>query len=187
MPIVCPPPPFWRTPYHEASRSRPGRAAITYDDVAQVLAAPFRSEKQPDGRVRYWGRLARQGQSRGRGEDTDEGLVIHYGPDGLPHAFEIEHASERPDLVARALCSPRRQGLRGVSASTDCSGRCRGDARCRRLRPPRSSQGRAFPGGVRQAHRRSRRHGTNWEQRKRLPRAPPVLCSASSTVPPTLR
>jgi hypothetical protein len=41
------------------------------------------------------------------GEDAADGLVVHYGPDGLPHAFEIEHASERPDLVARALSALR--------------------------------------------------------------------------------
>ena len=41
------------------------------------------------------------------GEDVQEGVVIHYGPDGLPHAFEIEHASEHPALVARALSAPR--------------------------------------------------------------------------------
>jgi hypothetical protein len=33
--------------------------------------------------------------------------VVHYGPDGLPHAFEIDHASERPALVARALSALR--------------------------------------------------------------------------------
>jgi hypothetical protein len=37
------------------------------------------------------------------GEDAADGLVVHYGPDGLPHAF----ASERPDLVARALSALR--------------------------------------------------------------------------------
>lgn len=37
------------------------------------------------------------------GEDVEEGLVVHYGPDGLPHAYEVEHASLRPALVARAL------------------------------------------------------------------------------------
>jgi uncharacterized protein YuzE len=41
------------------------------------------------------------------GEDAADGLVVHYGPDGRPHAFEIEHASERPDLVARALSALR--------------------------------------------------------------------------------
>jgi len=41
------------------------------------------------------------------GEDAGEGLVIHYAPDGLPHAYEVEHASERPDLVARALSALR--------------------------------------------------------------------------------
>ena len=37
------------------------------------------------------------------GEDVEEGLVVHYGPDGRPHAYEVEHASARPELVARAL------------------------------------------------------------------------------------
>ena len=41
------------------------------------------------------------------GEDAADGLVVHYGPDGLPHGFEIEHASEHPDLVARALSALR--------------------------------------------------------------------------------
>lgn len=41
------------------------------------------------------------------GEDADEGLVIHYGPDGRPHAYEVELASEHPDLVARALSALR--------------------------------------------------------------------------------
>lgn len=31
------------------------------------------------------------------GEDLEDGLVVHYGPDGLPHAFEVDHASQRPD------------------------------------------------------------------------------------------
>jgi uncharacterized protein YuzE len=39
------------------------------------------------------------------GEEVEEGLVVHCGPDGLPHAFEVEHASERPDLVARPLAA----------------------------------------------------------------------------------
>jgi hypothetical protein len=41
------------------------------------------------------------------GEDAEDGLVIHYAPDGMPHAYEIEHASARPDLVARALSALR--------------------------------------------------------------------------------
>jgi uncharacterized protein YuzE len=35
------------------------------------------------------------------GEDAEDGLVVHYGPHGLPHAFEIEHASERALLALR--------------------------------------------------------------------------------------
>jgi hypothetical protein len=37
------------------------------------------------------------------GEDAEDGLVVHYGPDDRPNALEIEHASKHPDLVARAL------------------------------------------------------------------------------------
>jgi len=44
------------------------------------------------------------------GEDVEEGLVVHYGPDGLPHAFEIEHSSQRPALIARALSALRQAG-----------------------------------------------------------------------------
>jgi hypothetical protein len=33
------------------------------------------------------------------GDDAEEGLVAHFGPDGQPYAYEIE----RPDLVTRAL------------------------------------------------------------------------------------
>ena len=35
------------------------------------------------------------------GEDAEEGLVVHYGLDGLPHAFEIEHASQPPRRLGR--------------------------------------------------------------------------------------
>jgi hypothetical protein len=48
------------------------------------------------------------------GEDAGEGLVIHYGPDGVAHAFEVEHASQRPHLVARALKALR--AARGFAA-----------------------------------------------------------------------
>jgi hypothetical protein len=30
-------------------------------------------------------------------------LVVHHAPDGQPWAWEIEHASKRPELVAYAL------------------------------------------------------------------------------------
>jgi hypothetical protein len=48
------------------------------------------------------------------GEDVEEGLVVHNGPDGRPHAFEVEHASERPDLVARP--SPPSARAKGFAA-----------------------------------------------------------------------
>ena len=37
------------------------------------------------------------------GEDAGDDLVVHHAPDGEPWAWEIEHASERADLVAEAL------------------------------------------------------------------------------------
>ena len=54
-----PPPPFWRTRYYEATRSKAGRAAIDNQDVAAVLAAPYRTQRQADGRIRHWGRVPR--------------------------------------------------------------------------------------------------------------------------------
>ena len=41
------------------------------------------------------------------GEDAGEDLVIHYAPDGQPWAWEIERASQHPDLVGRALTAVR--------------------------------------------------------------------------------
>ena len=41
------------------------------------------------------------------GEDAGEDLVIHYAPAGQPWAWEIEHASQHPDLVGRALAAVR--------------------------------------------------------------------------------
>jgi uncharacterized protein YuzE len=50
------------------------------------------------------------------GEDAEDGLVVHHGTDGLPQAFEIEHASERPDLVARALSAAAAVDPRSAAA-----------------------------------------------------------------------
>lgn len=37
------------------------------------------------------------------GEDAGEDLVIHYGEDGRPSGYEIEHASKHPEHIAAAL------------------------------------------------------------------------------------
>jgi hypothetical protein len=50
------------------------------------------------------------------GEDAEDGLVVHYGPDGLPHAFEIERASQRRDLVARPFRAAVTPGVRRLAA-----------------------------------------------------------------------
>lgn len=41
------------------------------------------------------------------GEDAGEDLVIHYGPDDRPYAYEIEHASRHPEHIAAALAALR--------------------------------------------------------------------------------
>ncbi len=42
------------------------------------------------------------------GEDAGEDLVIHYGEDGQPSGYEIEHASRHPEHIAAALRLVRR-------------------------------------------------------------------------------
>ena len=42
------------------------------------------------------------------GEDAGEDLVIHYGEDGQPSGYEIEHASRHPGHIAAALRLMRR-------------------------------------------------------------------------------
>jgi uncharacterized protein YuzE len=49
------------------------------------------------------------------GADAGPDLVIHYAADGRAWAWEIEHASRHPDLVAGALEALRRE--RGLSAA----------------------------------------------------------------------
>jgi hypothetical protein len=50
-----PPPPFWRTGYY-ARRvvSKADRQDIAPADVLRALAAPYRREQQPNGRLRHW-------------------------------------------------------------------------------------------------------------------------------------
>lgn len=50
------------------------------------------------------------------GEDAGEDLVIHFGPDGQPFAWEIERASEHPEHVTAALRA-RRNALLGSAAA----------------------------------------------------------------------
>jgi uncharacterized protein YuzE len=44
------------------------------------------------------------------GEDAGEDLVIHYGADGEPWLWEIDHASVHPEHIAAALEQIRRRG-----------------------------------------------------------------------------
>lgn len=50
------------------------------------------------------------------GEDAGDDLVIRYGPDGEPFAWEIERASEHPEHIAAALRA-RRVALLGPAAA----------------------------------------------------------------------
>ncbi len=45
------------------------------------------------------------------GEDAGEDLVIHFGPDGEPWLWEIEHASAHPEHIAAALEEIRRHSV----------------------------------------------------------------------------
>jgi hypothetical protein len=56
-----PPPPFWRTRYYALHvMGEPGRR-IDPADIRRALAAPYRRERQPDGRLRHWSWLAARG------------------------------------------------------------------------------------------------------------------------------
>jgi hypothetical protein len=55
-PERLPPPPFWRTRYFAlVVMAKPNRRVIDVLDIRRVLAAPVKKEREPSGRVRYWG------------------------------------------------------------------------------------------------------------------------------------
>ena len=57
-----PPPPFWRTRYFALHvMGRPGRRNIDPIDIRRALAAPFRRQRQADGRIRHWVWVAERG------------------------------------------------------------------------------------------------------------------------------
>lgn len=68
---------------------------VFYDPASDMLRVELR-EWPPGG-----------DQAEVGGEDAETDLVIHYAADGKPWAWEVEHASKRPDLVARALATLR--------------------------------------------------------------------------------
>lgn len=50
------PPPFWRTRYFaESVIARPDRRRIDHTMISIVLQQPYRTDFQPDGRIRHWG------------------------------------------------------------------------------------------------------------------------------------
>lgn len=77
---------------------------ITYDEATDTLLV----------QLRPWPAVSPEdGASLVGGEDAGEGLVIHYGPDGAPFAWEIESASRHPDLVTAVLKARRSIALDG--------------------------------------------------------------------------
>jgi hypothetical protein len=57
-----PPPLFWRTRYYVLHvMGKPGRRNIDPADVRRAIAAPFRRERQLDGRIRHWIWVAARG------------------------------------------------------------------------------------------------------------------------------
>ena len=65
---------------------------ITYDPATDTMLVELRP----------WPGGSPAAPSAG-GEDAGVDLVVHHAPDGQPWAWEIEHASEHPELVAEAL------------------------------------------------------------------------------------
>lgn len=53
--------------------------------------------------VRAWPGEPDQVNDRVGGEEVEPDLVVHFAPDGRPFAFEVEHASARPDLIGKVL------------------------------------------------------------------------------------
>ncbi|WP_200477291.1 hypothetical protein [Azospirillum brasilense] len=55
-PTRLPPPPFWRTRYFAlVVMAKPERRGIDPLDVLAVLSNPVKRQREPSGRVRYWG------------------------------------------------------------------------------------------------------------------------------------
>ena len=57
--------------------------------------------------VRSWPGSLDEVSEQAGGEEVEPDFVIHFAPDGRPFAYEVEHASLRPDLVGRALSELR--------------------------------------------------------------------------------
>ncbi|TXL79614.1 DUF2283 domain-containing protein [Vineibacter terrae] len=64
--------------------------------------------------VRPWPAEGKGDPSQIGGEDAGEDLVIHYGPDGTPWLWEIEHASMHPEHIAAALDDLRRRSAQAA-------------------------------------------------------------------------
>lgn len=81
--------------------------AIRYDAMTDTLLVQLRPWPAP---------APGQDDALVGGEDAGEDLVIHYGPDGEPFAWEIERASEHPEHVTAALRA-RRAAMLGPAAA----------------------------------------------------------------------
>lgn len=76
-PDRLPPPPFWRTRYFALTvMARPDRRMIDPIMIASVINAPTRKEREPSGRVRYWGWIAELDHWL-RVVTLDDGVTVH--------------------------------------------------------------------------------------------------------------
>ncbi len=76
-PDRLPPPPFWRTRYFALTvMARPDRRMIDPIMITSVVNAPVRKEREPNGRVRYWGWIAELNHWL-RVVTLDDGVTVH--------------------------------------------------------------------------------------------------------------
>jgi uncharacterized protein YuzE len=72
------------------------RNPVTYDPATDTMLVELRAWPGGDA-----------SRAPAGGQDQGKDLVVHYAPDGKAWAWEIEHASEHPDLIAKALATAR--------------------------------------------------------------------------------
>ena len=68
---------FRRTAYFEHMRSRPDRAMIRDEWIADVVAHPIHRQVQSDGRIRLWARIAAAGDRYLRVVLLEDGETVH--------------------------------------------------------------------------------------------------------------
>ena len=65
------------TSYFSHTRSRPDRSIIKDEWIERVIQLPLREERQTDGRIRRWGRIAEMGDRALRVILLEDGETVH--------------------------------------------------------------------------------------------------------------